>query len=177
MRRYTSLLHTLVGFTLCHSTRFFLFFWSETSLGWFGGQWNGNITLAVTPYMRRFVRTFKIFSLLLFIKKQKQNESIYCMNEYEKFFLKSPYIFSKTTPAYIFINYINLWKFVIIVFNAYLKFHQIIKYFYNFLKNKHKIWISSFVKFAQIIFIIYPSFLKMFSKIFKISPNFFRIFL
>ncbi len=23
-------------------------FWSETSLGWFGGEWNGNVTLAIT---------------------------------------------------------------------------------------------------------------------------------
>ncbi len=34
-----------------------------------------------------------------------------------------------------------------------------------------------FVKFTQVLFIIYPSFLKIFSRIFKISPNFFWIFL
>ncbi len=25
----------------------FLIFLSETSLGWFGGEWNGNVTLAI----------------------------------------------------------------------------------------------------------------------------------
>ncbi len=28
-------------------TIFFSNFWSETSLGWFGGEWNGNVMLAI----------------------------------------------------------------------------------------------------------------------------------
>ncbi len=42
------------------------------------------------------------------MKKQKQNESIYNMNEYEKFSLQFPYIFSKTTLS---LYFYKLYKF------------------------------------------------------------------
>ncbi len=32
-------------------------FWSETSLGWFGGEWNGNITLAITLTQRSLLES------------------------------------------------------------------------------------------------------------------------
>ncbi len=38
------------------------------------------------------------------MKKQKQNESIYYMNEYEKLFLKFPYIFLKIIIVKIYEN-------------------------------------------------------------------------
>ncbi len=110
---------------------------------------------------------FKDFFILLFVKKEKQNERTYYMNEYEKFFLKSPYIFSKTTHT---LYFYKLYKFMKICYNCFqqlFEFHQIIKHFYN----------KFFVKFTQILFIICPSFLKIFSKIFKIYPNFFQIFI
>ncbi len=79
---------------------------------------------------------FKNFFLLLFMKKQKQNESIYYMNEYNKFFLKFPYIFSKTTLS---LYFYKLYKFMKISYNPFQhlsEFHQIIKHFFNFLKKK-----------------------------------------
>ncbi len=52
---------------------------------------------------------FEDFFLLLFMKKQKQNESIYYMGKYEKFLLKFPYIFSKTTFS---LYFYKLYKFM-----------------------------------------------------------------
>ncbi len=54
------------------------------------------------------------------------------MNEYEKIFLKFPYMFSKTTLS------LYLYK----LYNRVQhrsEFHQIIKHFYNFLKSQYKI--------------------------------------
>ncbi len=92
-------------------------------------------------FIRSYV-DFKDFFLLLFMKKQKQNESIYHVNEYETFFSKFPYIFSKTTLS---LYFSKLYKFMKICYNRnqlLSKFHLIIKRFYNFLKSKYKIWIS-----------------------------------
>ncbi len=61
------------------------------------------------------------------------------MNENEKFFLKFPYIFSKTTFSLCFYK---LYKFMKICYNRFQhlsEFHQIFKHFYNFLKSEHKI--------------------------------------
>ncbi len=84
---------------------------------------------------------FKDFFLLPFLKKQKQNASIYYMSKYEKFLLKFPYIFSKTTLG---LYFYKLYKFMKIWYNHFqriFEFHQIIKHFYNFRKSKYKIWI------------------------------------
>ncbi len=61
------------------------------------------------------------------------------MDKYKKFFLKFPYIFSKTTLS---LYFYKLYKFMKIYYNRFqhlFKFNKIIKHFYNFLKSKYKI--------------------------------------
>ncbi len=38
-------------------------FWSETSLRWFGGKWNGNITLAITLTQRSLPKLMVLFNI------------------------------------------------------------------------------------------------------------------
>ncbi len=61
------------------------------------------------------------------------------MKEYETFFLKFLYIFSKTTLG---LYFYRLYKFTKSCYNRFQhlsEFYQIIKHVYNFLKSKYKI--------------------------------------
>ncbi len=155
----------------------FTIFRSETSLGWFVGEWNGYVTLAgtltqrslpksndtltslnhpikpdisgerenkyslfsfwkgfmgitVLPTMRivqifENVWLFKIFSYFcLWKNKNKMREYIIWTSviNFSRNFLK---FFQKLPSVYIFINWINLWKFVIITSNTYLNFIEL----------------------------------------------------
>ncbi len=61
------------------------------------------------------------------------------MNEWEQFFLKFRYIFSKTTLR---LYFYKLYKFMKICYDCFqhlAEFRQIIKHFYNFLEGEYKI--------------------------------------
>ncbi len=112
--------------------------------------WKGFMGITVLPtvgmnrHMCRFLKMcrFSQFFPTFVYEKQKQNKSTYYLNEYEKFFLKFPYIFSKPSLSF---NFYKLYRFMKICYNRFQylsEFYQIIKHFYNFLKSKHKFWIS-----------------------------------
>ncbi len=61
------------------------------------------------------------------------------MNKYEKFFLKFPYTFAKTTFSLYFYNLYKVMKICYNRFQILSEFHQIIKHFYNFSKSEYKI--------------------------------------
>ncbi len=67
------------------------------------------------------IRGLRFFLLLLW-KNKKKMRILYYMNEYEKFLSNFLTFFQKLPSAYIFINCTHLWKFVINIFNTYLKF-------------------------------------------------------
>ncbi len=79
-----------------------------------------------------------------------------------QFFLKFPYIFSKTTLRDVFINYTNLSKFVKIFFDTYLNFIK--------LSNISKIFWKASTKFQQAFCRLYTNFIHN-------LPTFFKNFL
>ncbi len=87
--------------------------------------WKGFMGVSVV----NSVQIFKIFSYFCSWKNRNKMS-------YEKFFLKFPYIFSKTTLG---LYFYKSYKFMKICYNCFQhlsEFHQIIKHFYNFLKRK-----------------------------------------
>ncbi len=107
----------------------------------------------------------------------RESIRLYCVCDgiCEHVFEISLNFFQKPPAAHIFINCINLSKFVEIIFDTYVNFiklSNILKFSKKEVQNFNKF----FLKFTQILFIIYHNSLKMFSKIFKISAKFFLIF-
>ncbi len=83
------------------------------------------------------MQIFKIFFLLLFMKKQKQFESIILYERVWEIFLEiSLYFFQKLGTLSLY--FCKLYKFMKICYNRFQhlsEFHQIIKHFSNFLKS------------------------------------------
>ncbi len=89
------------------------------------------------------------------------------MNEYEKFFLKFPYIFSKTTFS---LYFYKLYKFMIICYNRFQRLSE----FNQIMKHISTIFLKTSIKFELVFCKIFTNFIHNLPKIFKNFLNDFQ---